>query len=401
MITRVQVKNYRSLADVDVALGPLTILVGRNGAGKSTFLDVLRFVRDALRHGLEDAIVARHGTPSLRRWSPRKPYNVEIGLTVETSSFWGEYSFVIASGQRGNYRVQREVCCVGREQSIVEDKFETKGGKWITLPQGRFAETSVRSERPIESTTLVLPTLGLFSPLFTLMRRHLGGNFYNIIPNVLREPQKPSTEKILTDHGENFSSIARLLPGRNKRFPDMLRSLSRVVDGVTDMRVREVGGYLVTELKHNELRDQKANNENSPWFELALESDGTLRMLGMLVALYQYQPPSPIRIRSPLLALEEPENALHPGALAVLSDVLHESSRRHQLLITTQSPDLISRFNVDEIRVVERVAGITHIDPVDEIQRETIKEELFSAGDLLRIEGLRREPANGAGGARA
>ena len=399
MITQVQVKNYRSLANVNVKLGSLTVLVGRNGAGKSTFLDVLRFVRDAIRHGLEDAIVARHGITSLRRWSPSKPYNIEIGLTVKAGNFWGEYSFTITSGPRGTYRVQRELCSVGKEPLQVEDRFETKGGKWITLPQGRFGDISIRNEKPIESTALILPTLGLFSPLFSNMRRHLGGNFYNIIPNVLREPQKPSSEKILTDHGENFASIARLLPQKNRRFPEMLSSLSKVVEGVNDLRVRDVGGYLVTELKHNELSDKFAKNDNSPWFELASESDGTLRMLGMLVALYQNQSPS--QVRSALLALEEPENALHPGALAVLSDVLRESSRRHQLLITTQSPDLISRFNVDELRVVERVEGITQIGPVDEIQRETIKDELFSAGDLLRIEGLRREPVNEVGGMRA
>ncbi len=91
------------------------------------------------------------------------------------------------------------------------------------------------------------------------------------------------------------------------------------------------------------------------------------------------------------MGLEEPENALHPGALAVLSDVLREATRRHQVLITTQSPDLISRFKADELRVVERAGGITQIGPVDEVQRSTIEEQLFSAGDLLRIEGLRRE----------
>jgi len=106
----------------------------------------------------------------------------------------------------------------------------------------------------------------------------------------------------------------------------------------------------------------------------------------MLVALYQYQP------SIPLLALEEPENALHPGALAVLSDVLYEASRQHQIITTTQSPDLISRFKVNELLVVERVSGISEIGPVDEMQREAVEEKLFTTGDLLRIEGLRRQP---------
>ncbi|MEW6211609.1 MAG: AAA family ATPase, partial [Acidobacteriota bacterium] len=116
--------------------------------------------------------------------------------------------------------------------------------------------------------------------------------------------------------------------------------------------------------------------------------DGTLRMLAMLVALYQSEPP----YAQTLLGLEEPENALHPGALAVLNDVFREAALRNQIIITTQSPDLISHFTVDELRIVERDQGVTKIGPIDETQREIIEEELFSASDLLRIQDLRREP---------
>ena len=53
MITRVEIKNYRSIAHADVTMKSLTVLVGRNGSGKSSFVDALKFVRDALQLGLE------------------------------------------------------------------------------------------------------------------------------------------------------------------------------------------------------------------------------------------------------------------------------------------------------------------------------------------------------------
>ena len=387
MITRVQVKNYRSLGDVNLAMGPLVILVGRNGAGKSTFLDVLRFVRDGLRHGLENAVLDRHGFASLRRWSPRRPYDVEIGISVEEHNFWGQYSFVLASGPEGTYRVKRESCSVGHKVSQrfrkIEDQFETKNGKWITMPE-RVLKRG-RKQPSLQPTELALPGMAVFSPLYYRLRRNLQASFYSIFPNTLREPQKPSTEKVLTDHGDNFASVVRRLDREKDWFPDLLGALRRVADGVSDLHVKEVGGYLVTELKHDDLSGDSVAVDNSPWFELAQESDGTVRMLAMLVALYQ-------RVPRTLIGLEEPENALHPGALAVLSDVLREATRRHQILIATQSPDLISRFKADELRVVERSLGTTKIGRMDEMQRETIEEQLFSAGDLLRIEGLRREP---------
>ena len=109
-ITPVKVKNYRSLADVDVSLGPLTVLVGPNGSGKSNFVDVLRFISEALRLGLDAAILKRGGITAIRRWSLRRPYDVEIGLTIKGENFRGEYALTIGSKAKGAYHVKREFC---------------------------------------------------------------------------------------------------------------------------------------------------------------------------------------------------------------------------------------------------------------------------------------------------
>jgi len=243
MITRVQVKNFRSLADVDVKLGPLNVLVGRNGAGKSAFLDALRFVRDALRMGLETAVDNRHGIAALRRWAPRRPYNLEIALTVQTARFWGEYSFVITSGQQGTYHKGREVCRVGRVLNEVDDEFEIKGNEWITLPK-RLIQRPDRLNRLTESDILLLPNMSFFSPLFSRMRSQLIGSFYSIFPNTLRMPQKPSNEKQLLDHGDNLASIVRRIQKSKARFKKLLTALGRVVEGVNDLRVRQVDIWL-------------------------------------------------------------------------------------------------------------------------------------------------------------
>ena len=80
--------------------------------------------------------------------------------------------------------------------------------------------------------------------------------------------------------------------------------------------------------------------------------------------------------------------ALHPGALLVLSDAITEASRRRQILITTQSPDLIDNFEVDSLRVVTREAGTSRVGMVDRMQREVVQSLLFTSGELMRSEGL-------------
>jgi ABC-type cobalamin transport system ATPase subunit len=58
-LTRVVLKDFRSIASCDVRLGQLTFLVGLNGAGKSNFIDALRLCRDALRNPLDQAFAGR------------------------------------------------------------------------------------------------------------------------------------------------------------------------------------------------------------------------------------------------------------------------------------------------------------------------------------------------------
>ena len=79
-ITRVILKNYKSIAACDVQLQPLTFLVGRNGSGKSNFLDSLRFVADALNFSLEHAIRDRGGINDVRRRSRGHPNHFSIRL---------------------------------------------------------------------------------------------------------------------------------------------------------------------------------------------------------------------------------------------------------------------------------------------------------------------------------
>lgn len=409
MITRVQVKNFRSIAAADIELAPITVLVGKNGAGKSAVVDVLRFVRDAFQNGLKSAFDKRQGIASLRRWSSHRPYDLDIALTVKEGSFHAEYGFTIASKGQDAFRVKREFCRFLTPESRTYS-YEIREGEWRQKPHGEnnsfpnllyvlhdFLGTSGITE-------LSLPALMVLSPVYSRIRLSLIGDSYSIFPNTLRAPQILSGERVLAEDGSNLASVLRVLRKDSKAFPDLLSALRRVVEGVSDLRVRTAGSHLFVELEHQDLlrpKEVKASqNGNSatatkatpgkpPWLDLSQESDGTLRMLGMLVALYQDN--RYVNERS-FLALEEPENALHPGALAVLSDVIREASERCQIIVTTQSPDFISHFQVEELRVVERVGGVTLVGLVDSVQRRAVVEQLFSAGDLLRMEGLHREP---------
>lgn len=110
-LTRVVLKNYKSSAACAVRLHPLVFLVGRNGAGKSNFLDALRFVADALRTSLDHAVRDRGGINEVRRRSGRHPNTFGIRLEFRLrSGTTGLYAFRIAARPHGRYAVQEEEC---------------------------------------------------------------------------------------------------------------------------------------------------------------------------------------------------------------------------------------------------------------------------------------------------
>ena len=105
-LTRVVLRNYKSIAACNVQLRPLMFLIGPNGAGKSNFLDALRFVADALRTSLDHALRDRGGINEVRRRSGGHP--THFGLRLEfilRSGSTGHYAFRIAARPQGGYEV--------------------------------------------------------------------------------------------------------------------------------------------------------------------------------------------------------------------------------------------------------------------------------------------------------
>ena len=109
-IAKVWANNFRSIESAELELGPLTVLVGPNASGKSNLMDILWFLGDSARLGLEAAITRRGGIDSIGRKSPTgRVLGPEIGYRVRISQ-WGtlEYTVALTRRGKGEYRVKRE-----------------------------------------------------------------------------------------------------------------------------------------------------------------------------------------------------------------------------------------------------------------------------------------------------
>jgi predicted ATPase len=121
-------------------------------------------------------------------------------------------------------------------------------------------------------------------------------------------------------------------------------------------------------------------------------SDGTLRALGILVAVAQL---GGKRDRIRFVGIEEPETALHPAAAGALVGALREASRSTQIVVTTHSPELLDDLELerDTIVVVQSRDGKTELAGIDAASRQAVQQHLYSPGELLRMDQLRADDA--------
>ena len=138
---------------------------------------------------------------------------------------------------------------------------------------------------------------------------------------------------------------------------------------------------------------QEVSGAKDPWqFFTSNMSDGALRAFGVLLALFQGAGDGGAVPRC--VGIEEPEVALHPAAGGVLIDSLRDGADRAQVLVTSHSADLLDDKQISDDSILAVVArrGETRIGPVDEATRTSLRDHLYTAGELLRMNQLEPDP---------
>ncbi len=373
------IKNYKSIEACSVRLKPLTILIGPNGAGKSNFLDALRFVADSMQGPLDGVLRERFGINEVRRKTHGHPTNLGIRLDFRLpKDVRGKFAFEIAAGKGGAFVIQREECVVhlrSQSMSYLVEKGRLRNGPSAALPK----PPDDRFFLPIVS----------FLPGFREVFRALSGmGFYNLNPGEMKKMQTPDAGELLNRAGSNLPSVLERLSRQDDGAKaSILEYLSKIVTDVQDVKTRHLGPSETIEF----VQAASATPDRSLKFFAQNMSDGTLRALGVLTAIFQTR-----RGRSPatLIGIEEPETALHPGATGVLMDALRAASRQTQIVVTSHSADLLDDKDLDPdcLLSVSLDRGVTQILPINEEDRRAIQDRLFTAGELQRMNQLQPDP---------
>ena len=377
VIRRLVLERFRSIPSACITFDNPTIFVGRNGTGKSNLISAFSFLAAAMNAPLRTVLDRAGGLSSVRNRSAGGGHPPRLGMRVDldkgndgTDRAW--YSFEIKSRPNHGFSVSREQCVASNGKSRFW--FDRNGTRFRSNVEGL-------ANPPIDDASLILPVVGGFKVFYYVWDALADLRVYAIDPGELRKMQDPDPGFALQQAGGNVTSVLKEIERQSPRNFDLIvGALATVVPDLDTVAVKMHGKKLALQFTQRWAADKRIN------FDALDMSDGTLRALGILAASFQPYPP-------PLIAVEEPEATIHPGALESIIEMLLAASETIQIVMTTHSPELLdAKWITDRhLRMVDWREGATHIGPVSSANRAALQRHLMGAGELLRANAL--EPA--------
>lgn len=335
-LERLRIRNYRVLRDVTLeSLTPMTVLVGANGSGKSTLLDALRLLQQAVSGGLATPWEERGGLAEIRSREATEAVEIELTCRVEQERF--HYRVAVDEDDGTPVVRAEELSWEAAGQSGADLLLSVSEGVG-SVDDGDFATAVALAGSDLLAVSL-LGQLDTHPRIVTFRRFITQCRLSNLDIERIRDGSRRSNRTArLSMSGDNLATLVHYL---RERKPDVwesiIRELRRYVPGLADVVPERLGdGRDIIRIK-----EESADEPILP----ANISEGTLKLLGYLVALHE--PAS-------VLLLEEPENQVHPRLHYHLAEAARSSTESGQVIIATHSPGLVDALRPEEVWVLYR-----------------------------------------------
>ncbi|WP_099024194.1 AAA family ATPase [Mycolicibacterium palauense] len=334
MLSTVAVHGYRSLRDVTLSLGRVTVVTGANGTGKSSLYRALRLLSDCGR-GEMIAALAREGGLQSALWAGPGRRNSRVALELGYAA--DDFGYIIdlglpqmagiASAFERDPEIKREAVFAG---TVL------RSGSALVRRAGPLAEARAPSGRGFDELTRALPTYrsvlaefadpGRLPEVAAVRDRLREWRFYDGFRTdataPARRPHVGTRTPVLADDGSDLAAAVQTIVEAG--FDDLAVAVAEAFDGAS-LSVSTTDGLFDVQLhQRGMLRPLRA----------AELSDGTLRYLLWTAALLSPQPPT-------LMVLNEPETSLHPALIGPLAASIRTAAATAQIVVVTHSGALV------------------------------------------------------------
>ena len=389
-IEGIRIANYRVLKDLTLGklwntqrvqpLTPMSVVIGKNGVGKSSLFDAFGFLADCLKLGVEEACDARGrgGFNRIRSQGSDSAIRFELYYRQGAGARPITYELEIDGDDSGRPYVSRERLRQRRKGQSHGRPFsflmmqDGRGLAWKGEAQGRrFDETRdalseleslidlIEKGSPGEETAeteivelqdkrkLGIATLGALKqhPRISSFRQFVEGWYLSYFtPDAARSLPLAGPQKHLNVHGDNLGNVVQFMEREHPdRFQGILDRIADKIPGIGHIGARKSpDGRLLLRFSDRGFAD--------PFYAQQM-SDGTLKVFAYLIMLEDPQPP-------PFICIEEPENGLYHKLLEVLAEELraHATAGRDapQVFVTTHQPYFVDALKPDETWILEK-----------------------------------------------
>ena len=321
-LSRMTVRGFKSIRELeDFELERLNVLIGANGAGKSNFISFFRMLAEMMEGRLQRFVKSEDGPDAILFGARKRTRQVEAELYFSSNG----YRFALSAAA---------------DQLVFSDE--------ATYFTGSF--TSVWRPLGTGHTEAKLPSAGEDTiARYVIPAVHSWRIFHfhdtsSLAPVRTAQPVRDNLR--LKSDASNLGPFLRMLRQRHpKSYGTIVETVRMVAPFFKDFLHRDDPGERV------ELEWLEEEDPDTPRGPLQL-SDGTLRFICLSTLLLQ-----PHELQPDTILVDEPELGLHPYALVILAGLLRQASERKQIIVSTQSVELINQLEPGDIIVTERRDG--------------------------------------------
>ncbi|NHM04859.1 AAA family ATPase [Flavobacterium celericrescens] len=363
MINKIQIEGFKSIKKTSLDLKSINVLIGSNGVGKSNFISFFKLVNNIYEQRLENYSM-RKGAESLLHFGSKNTYEIKSRIEFDNTN---AYIFSLQPTSSNGLILAYENGAFNSEKG---SEF-TYMGTWFSKP---ISHNSIESK--LKNTTGgVAKWVNSYLDSFKIYHFHDTSD-----SSPLRTPAILNDNVILKEDGGNLAAFLYFLKEKhNKHF----KRIEHVIKSVAPYFER-------FQLQPDRLNEDRINLEwteiNHPdtLFNATHFSDGTLRFIALATLLMQPDMPE-------IIIIDEPELGLHPVAINTLAGLIKKASAKSQIIISTQSVNLVGNFEPENIITVDRMENQSVFN---RLEKESLEDWLsdFTLGDLWLKNIIKGQP---------